>query len=77
MTQRSFWNALGDFCTELAPVIGPLVSVVGETAHAVDRASTDQRKLIYTTEERVALPAPRKRTSAKKSRTKAIKSTAS
>lgn len=64
-SHRNFWSSLAALCSELAPVVGPLVSVVGETASAVDRASADQRKLIFTTEERAALPAARKRKSTK------------
>jgi phytoene/squalene synthetase len=35
----SFWRALSSYCDELAPVVGPLLSAIGATATAVDRAS--------------------------------------
>lgn len=34
----SFWTSLATYCQELAPVAGPLLGAVGETAAAVDRA---------------------------------------
>jgi hypothetical protein len=33
------WTALAHFCNELAPVVGPLLATVAETAHAIDRAN--------------------------------------
>jgi len=36
----SFWATLASYCTELAPVSGPLLTAVAETAQAVERAST-------------------------------------
>lgn len=36
---QSFWATLASYCTELAPVSGPLLSAVAETAQAVERAS--------------------------------------
>lgn len=38
MSSPTFWTSLASFCQELAPVAGPLLSAVGETASAVDRA---------------------------------------
>jgi hypothetical protein len=32
------WADFAHFCSELAPVMGPLLSTVAETAHAIDRA---------------------------------------
>lgn len=34
----SFWNQLASYCHELAPVAGPLLGAVGDTAEAVERA---------------------------------------
>ena len=34
----NFWTSLATYCQELAPVAGPLLSAVGDTAEAVDRA---------------------------------------
>lgn len=38
MSTPNFWTSLASFCQELAPVAGPLLSAVGDTASAVDRA---------------------------------------
>jgi len=42
---QSFWSSLSSYCAELAPVAGPLLSAVGETAHAIERAGTQTRSL--------------------------------
>jgi hypothetical protein len=44
MTQ-SFWTSLASYCQELAPVAGPLLSAVGDTAEAVDRAGRQTKAL--------------------------------
>lgn len=41
----SFWTALSTYCQELAPVAGPLLSAVGDTADAVDRAGRSSSAL--------------------------------
>ena len=41
----SFWTALSTYCQELAPVAGPLLSAVGDTAEAVDRAGRSSSAL--------------------------------
>ena len=41
----SFWTALATYCQELAPVAGPLLSAVGDTANAVDRAGRSSSAL--------------------------------
>ena len=41
----SFWTALATYCQELAPVAGPLLSAVGDTADAVDRAGRPSKTL--------------------------------
>ena len=48
---QSIWSSLARYCTELAPVIGPLLSAAGETAEAIERASLSKSK-----ESRAALP---------------------
>lgn len=39
MTAPNFFTALSAFCQELAPVAGPLLTTVAETASAIDRAN--------------------------------------
>jgi len=41
----SFWTALASYCQELAPVAGPLLTAVGDTADAVDRAGRQSKTL--------------------------------
>jgi hypothetical protein len=41
----SFWNQLATYCQELAPVAGPLLGAVGDTASAVERAGRQTRSL--------------------------------
>lgn len=41
----NFWVALASYCQELAPVAGPLLSAVGDTAEAVDRAGRSSSTL--------------------------------
>jgi len=41
----SFWTALSSYCQELAPVAGPLLSAMGDTADAVDRAGRSSSAL--------------------------------
>lgn len=45
MSSPNFWTSLASYCQELAPVAGPLLSAVGETASAVDRAGRSTRAL--------------------------------
>ena len=42
---QSFWTALASYCQELAPVAGPLLSAVGDTADAVERAGRQTKSL--------------------------------
>ena len=42
---QSFWDALATYTSELAPVAGPLLSAVSETASAIERAGTQTRSL--------------------------------
>jgi len=41
----NFWTSLATYCQELAPVAGPLLSAVGDTADAVDRAGRQSSSL--------------------------------
>jgi hypothetical protein len=41
----SFWTSLATYCQELAPVAGPLLGAVGDTASAVDRAGRSTKAL--------------------------------
>lgn len=41
----NFWSHLASYCQELAPVAGPLLSAVGDTAEAVDRAGRQTKSL--------------------------------
>jgi hypothetical protein len=42
---ESFWSSLATYCQELAPVAGPLLGAVGETASAVERAGRQTKSL--------------------------------
>jgi hypothetical protein len=42
---QSFWTSLSSYCQELAPVAGPLLAAVGDTADAVDRAGRQTKSL--------------------------------
>ena len=42
---QSFWTSLSSYCQELAPVAGPLLAAVGDTADAVDRAGRQTNSL--------------------------------
>ncbi len=44
MTQ-SFWTSLASYCQERAPVAGPRLSAVVDTAEAVDRAGRQTKSL--------------------------------
>jgi hypothetical protein len=41
----SFWTTLANYCNELAPVTGPLLSTIGATASALERAADGSRSL--------------------------------
>ena len=41
----TFWTSLASYCQELAPVAGPLLSAVGDTASAVDHAGRSTKAL--------------------------------
>ena len=49
--QPTIWTSLARYCSELAPVVGPLLAATSELAQAVDRAalpSASTRNLITT-----------------------------
>lgn len=46
---HSFWTTLATYCNELAPVTGPLLNAVADTAHAVDRATAQRTTLNAST----------------------------
>jgi aspartate/glutamate racemase len=46
----SFWTTLSAYCNELAPVVGPLLSTIGNTADAITRASTRTTALIASSD---------------------------
>ena len=56
MTQPSFWEVLSDYCAEIGPIIGPLVSAIGDTASAVDRAQKPARRTLTVSSRRVPTP---------------------
>jgi hypothetical protein len=41
MPDTTFWRACARYCTELAPVAGPLLAALADFSGAVDRASTN------------------------------------
>lgn len=51
MSSPTFWTALASYCQELAPVAGPLLSAVGDTASAVDRAGRSASALRSDSEQ--------------------------
>ena len=42
---NSFWGTLAGYASELAPVAGPLLDAIGQTANAIDRAEQRSRYL--------------------------------
>jgi len=51
MSSPTFWMALASYCQELAPVAGPLLSAVGDTASAVDRVGRSTSALRSDSEQ--------------------------
>lgn len=39
MPKSNIWSEIARYCSELAPVVGPLLSATSELAQAVDRAA--------------------------------------
>lgn len=43
--EGGFWTTIATFATELAPMAGPLLEAIGNTAQAIDRADRRNRCL--------------------------------
>jgi hypothetical protein len=43
--EPNFWTTIATFCRELAPISGPLLDCIGQTAAAIDRADNESRLL--------------------------------
>jgi hypothetical protein len=39
MSDSRFWSTVSRYCSELAPVVGPIFSAASDLAGAIDRAS--------------------------------------
>jgi hypothetical protein len=44
-SSNSFWSTIASYANELAPVAGPLLNAIGQTADAIDRAERRSRSL--------------------------------
>ena len=68
----SFWTTLSAYASELAPVAGPLLTAVSDTATAIDRAGNQTQSLTLRAEtlERELLPPAPKPKTPRKSRAK-------
>ena len=51
MRKDTIWSALARYCTELAPVAGPLLQAAADTATAVERAATPRAALSASPED--------------------------
>ena len=47
----SFWRTIASYATEIAPVAGPLLDAIGQTADAIDRAERQSKSLEAVWEE--------------------------
>jgi|DEB0MinimDraft_6_1074348.scaffolds.fasta_scaffold20060_2 hypothetical protein len=45
---ENIWTSVARYCSELAPVVGPLLSAAAETADAIDRASSGEQRASRT-----------------------------
>lgn len=43
--EGGFWSTIATYATELAPIAGPLLNAIGNTANAIDRADRRNRSL--------------------------------
>lgn len=43
--ENGFWGTIATYASELAPVAGPLLDAIGQTATAIDRAERRNRSL--------------------------------
>ena len=50
-TSHSFWGTIASYATEIAPVAGPLLDAIGQTASAIDRAKRQSKSLEAAWEE--------------------------
>ncbi len=41
--EHNFWTTIATFCRELAPISGPLLDCIGQTAAAIDRAGSQSQ----------------------------------
>ncbi|MBM5801294.1 MAG: hypothetical protein FJ077_10790 [Cyanobacteria bacterium K_DeepCast_35m_m2_023] len=57
-SRNSFWGTLAGYASELAPVAGPLLNAIGQTADAIDRA--EQRNRCVEASEEAAEEWPQK-----------------
>ncbi len=48
--EPSFWTTIATFCRELAPISGPLLDSIGQTAAAIERAKYESRTIRPGTE---------------------------
>ena len=48
---HSFWGTIASYATEIAPVAGPLLDAIGQTASAIDRAERQSKSLEAAWEE--------------------------
>ncbi len=49
--ETSIWSTIARYATEIAPVAGPLLDAIGQTAQAIDRAEIQSRSLPAVWEE--------------------------
>lgn len=42
MSDTRFWSTVERYCSELAPVIGPILHAISDFAGAIDRASLSE-----------------------------------
>ncbi len=47
----SFWSTIASYANELAPVAGPLLDAIGQTANAIDRVERQSKSLEAAWEE--------------------------
>ena len=50
-SSESLWSTIASYANELAPVAGPLLDAIGQTADAIDRAERQSRSLEAVWEE--------------------------
>jgi hypothetical protein len=51
MSKATIWSAIARYCSELAPVVGPLLQAASDTAIAVERAATPRAALPASPED--------------------------